>query len=57
MLVDWIYHHPTWLWGSILIAVFTAAACCGLLVFHRLVHVDLRKANNDLAGFTSSHRR
>jgi hypothetical protein len=52
MLVDWIYNNPTWLWGSILVAVFTAAACGGLLVFHRLVHVDLRRAHNDLAGFT-----
>src|SRR5215472_13430928 len=24
----------------------------GLLIFHRLVHVDVRKAHNDLAGFT-----
>jgi hypothetical protein len=52
MIVDWIYNNPTWLWGTILVALFTAASCVGLLVFHRLVHVDLRKAHNDLAGFT-----
>jgi hypothetical protein len=52
MIVDWIYNNPTWLWGSILIALFTAAACGGLLVFHRLVRVDLRRAHNDVAGFT-----
>lgn len=52
MIIDWIYNNPTWLWGSILVALFTAAACVGLVIFHRLVHVDLRKAHNDLAGFT-----
>jgi hypothetical protein len=52
MIVDWIYNNPTWLWGSILIVLFTAASCGGLLVFHRLVHVNLRRAHNDLAGFT-----
>jgi Protein of unknown function (DUF4239) len=52
MIVDWIYNNPTWLWGSILVAGFTALACGGLLVFDRLVHVKLRRAHNDLAGFT-----
>src|SRR5579864_2267375 len=52
MITDWIYNNPTWLWGSILILGSTAVACAGLLVFHRLVHVKLRKAHNDLAGFT-----
>ncbi len=52
MIVDWIYNNPTWLWGTILIVIFVAVACCGLLIFHRLVHVSLRRAHNDLAGFT-----
>lgn len=52
MIVDWIYNNPTWLWGTILVALFTSLSCAGLLVFHRLVHVDLRRAHNDLAGFT-----
>src|SRR5262249_485217 len=52
MIADWIYNNPTWLWGGILVAVFTAAACGGLLVFHRLVGLEVRKAHNDLAGFT-----
>ncbi len=52
MIVDWIYNNPTWLWGTILVAIFSSAACGGLLVFHRLVHVNLRRAHNDLAGFT-----
>jgi Protein of unknown function (DUF4239) len=52
MIVDWIYNNPTWLWGSVLVVGFTALACGGLLVFDRLVHVKLRRAHNDLAGFT-----
>src|ERR1035437_6002582 len=52
MIVDWIYNNPTWLWGTILVALFTAVSCGGLLVFHRLVHLSVRKAHNDLAGFT-----
>jgi hypothetical protein len=52
MLIDLIYNNPTWLWGTVLVALFTALSCGGLLVFHRLVHVDVRKAHNDLAGFT-----
>lgn len=52
MIVDWVYTHPTWLWGSILLAGLTGAACLGLIIFHRLVHVAVRRAHNDLAGFT-----
>jgi hypothetical protein len=52
MIVDWIYNNPTWLWGTILVALFTSAACGGLVMFHRLVRVNLRRAHNDLAGFT-----
>src|SRR5271155_1296517 len=52
MIVDWIYNNPTWLWGPILVALFIAVSCGGLLIFHRLVHVNLRRAHNDLAGFT-----
>jgi hypothetical protein len=52
MIVDWIYNNPTWLWGSILVALFTAVSCAGLLLFHQLVRVDVRRAHNDLAGFT-----
>ena len=52
MIIDWIYNNPTWLWGTVLVALFTATSCGGLLVFHRLVHVNVRRAHNDLAGFT-----
>ena len=52
MIVDWIYNHPTWLWGNILVWGAAALACLGLAAFHRFVHVDVRRAHNDLAGFT-----
>jgi hypothetical protein len=52
MIVDWIYNHPTWLWGTILVVGITALACFGLAIFHRMVRVDVRGAHNDLAGFT-----
>jgi len=52
MIVDWIYNNPTWLWGTVLVALSVAVSCGGLVVFHRMVHVGVRKAHNDLAGFT-----
>jgi Protein of unknown function (DUF4239) len=52
MIVDWIYDHPTWLWGSLLVGGTAALSCIGLAIFHRFVHVDTRRAHNDLAGFS-----
>lgn len=52
MIVDWIYNNPTWLWGTVLVALFIGISCGGLVVFQRLVHLNIRRAHNDLAGFT-----
>jgi hypothetical protein len=52
MIVDWIYSNPTWVWGTVVVVLFMAVSCGGLLAFHRLVHVNVRRAHNDLAGFT-----
>jgi len=52
MIVDWIYDHPTGLWGSILVCGTTALACLGLALFHPFVDVGVRRAHNDLAGFS-----
>ncbi|HVZ21152.1 MAG TPA: hypothetical protein VG871_08835 [Vicinamibacterales bacterium] len=49
---DFVYSNPTWLWGSVIVLGFTSAAVIGLLVFHRIVHLPVRQAHNDLAGFT-----
>ena len=51
MIVDWIYDHPTWMWGNILVWGAAAFACLGLAVFHRFVRVEVRRDHNDLAGF------
>jgi hypothetical protein len=51
MILDWIYSSPTWMWGSIVIGLFTASACAGLFIFHRLVHLEMRRAHNELTGF------
>ncbi len=51
-MVDWIYNNPTWLWGTIMIALFVSAACIGLIVFQWIAPLEVRKAHNDLAGFT-----
>ncbi len=52
MIVDWIYNHPTWLWGNILVWGATALACLGLAVFHPFVDHRVRRAHNDLAGYS-----
>ena len=52
MITDWIYSNPTWLWGSILVGLFVGVACAGLAIFNRLVHVEVRRTHNELAGFT-----
>jgi hypothetical protein len=52
MIIDWIYSTPTWLWGTIVVLLLDGAACAGLFVFHRLVHLEVRRAHNELTGFT-----
>jgi len=52
MILDFIYGVPTWLWGSILLVLLDSIACLGLVIFHRLLHIEVRRAHNDLTGFT-----
>jgi hypothetical protein len=52
MFTEFVYGTPTWLWGSIFMMLLCGSACAGLVVFDRLVHVDIRRAHNELAGFT-----
>jgi hypothetical protein len=51
MITDFIYSTPTWLWGTIFVLLLDAAACIGLVLFHRLIHLDLRRAHNELTGY------
>jgi hypothetical protein len=34
------------------VLALTGSACIGLFIFHRCVHLDVRKSHNELAGFT-----
>ena len=52
MLNEFIYNNPTWLWATLVVVFFVGLSCLGLAVFHRLVHLEMRKAHNELAGFT-----
>lgn len=52
MIADWIYNHPTGLWGSMLVCGITLLACLGLAVFNPFVDIKVRRAHNDLAGFS-----
>jgi hypothetical protein len=52
MLSDWIYNSPTWLWGTVVVVALIGIACVGLLIFHQLVHVKVRRDHNELTGFT-----
>lgn len=52
MLNEFIYNNPTWLWGTLVVGFFVGLSCLGLAIFQRLVHLELRRAHNDLAGFT-----
>lgn len=51
MIADWIYNNPTWLWGTVLVGLAAGVGGLGLLVVHRLVHIEVRRAHNELAGF------
>jgi len=50
--VNWIQDGPLWLVGSVIVAASILVSCTGLLAFHRLVDVTLRRSHNDVAGFT-----
>jgi hypothetical protein len=52
MLAGWIYNHPTWLVGSLIVGLFVLISCIGLVIVHRLVSVNIRRSYNDIVGFT-----
>jgi hypothetical protein len=52
MVTEFIYSTPTWLWGGLFMLLSCGSACAGLMIFDRLVHVEIRRAHNELAGFT-----
>jgi hypothetical protein len=52
MLADWIYNHPTWLVGGVVVSLFVLVSCIGLAIVHRIVPVKFRQSHNDIIGFT-----
>jgi hypothetical protein len=51
MLVDLVYSLPTVIVGAIVVVLSVGTSLGGLMLFHRYVPVDLRRAHNDVAGF------
>jgi len=51
MLANWVYDHPTWLVGSVIVGGSVLLSMAGLLVCHRFLEPELRRRHNDIAGF------
>jgi len=51
MIRDWLYNHPTWEVGTVIVILSVLVSWIGLYVFDRLVHVSIRSRHNDVAGF------
>jgi hypothetical protein len=52
LLVDFLYSHPTWEIGLVVIAVWTGLSLAGLYIFHRLVDVHTRHKDTETVGLT-----
>jgi hypothetical protein len=52
LLVDFLYSHPTWEVGLLVIGVWTGLSLAGLYIFHRLVDVNVRHKDTETVGLT-----
>ena len=52
MIVDFLYSHPIWLVGLVVIGLWTGLALMGLYIFHRLVDVEMRHKDTETVGLT-----
>jgi hypothetical protein len=52
VLVDFLYTHPTWLVGLVVIGVWTSLSLAGLYIFHRLVDLHMRHKDTETVGLT-----
>lgn len=52
MLTDFLYSHPTWEVGLLVISVWTGLSLLGLYIFHRLVDVNVRHKDTETVGLT-----
>jgi hypothetical protein len=51
MLGNFVYDSPTWLVGSIIVALSVLATVVGLALVHRFVPVKVRQSHNEIVGF------
>jgi hypothetical protein len=52
LLVEFLYTHPTWLIGLVVIGIWTGVSLAGLYLFHRLVDVHMRHKDTETVGLT-----
>jgi hypothetical protein len=52
LLADFLYSHPTWIIGLLVIGVWTGLSLAGLYVFNRLVDVHMRHKDTETVGLT-----
>jgi hypothetical protein len=52
LLADFLYSHPTWLIGLLVIGIWTSLSLAGLYIFHRLVDVQIRHKDTETVGLT-----
>lgn len=52
MLVDFLYSHPTWLVGLLVMSIWTGVSLLGLYICHRLVDVHMRHKDTETVGLT-----
>jgi hypothetical protein len=51
-VVDFLYSHPTWVVGLVVIGSWTGLALAGLWIFQGLVNVETRQKDTDTVGLT-----
>lgn len=51
-MVDFLYSHPTWEVGLVVIGIWTGLALLGLWIFQHLVDVKTRQEDTDTVGLT-----
>jgi hypothetical protein len=52
LLVDFLYSHPTWMVGLLVIGSWTGMALLGLFICHRLIDVHVRHKDTETVGLT-----
>lgn len=51
-MVDFLYSHPTWMVGLLVMGVWTGVSLLGLYICHRLVDVHTRHKDTETVGLT-----